>query len=97
MNEGDPTKSLKDLIQRFFTTAPFQKQLTLALLRSTWYRTMPKVVGDRTEKLYIRHNKIYLKITSAALRQELQLNKEKIFTLLQKATPTTPFHDVVFI
>ncbi|WP_419241407.1 DciA family protein [Cardinium endosymbiont of Nabis limbatus] len=97
MHDSHQTKSLKELVNRFLETSPFQKQLTAAMVRSVWQTTMPKVVCDRTEKLYIHHNKIFLKITSAPLRHELKFNKDKILMMLHEAMPNTVLEDVVFL
>ncbi len=97
MNDFDQTKSLKELVSRFLATSPFQKQLTEAMVRSAWHKTMPKVVCDRTAKLYVNHNKIFLKITSAPLRHELRFNKDKILTMLHEAMSNTLLQDVVFL
>ena len=97
MNDAYQTKSLKELVNRFLETSPFQKQLTEAMVRSAWHKTMPKVVCDRTEKLYVHQNKVFLKITSAPLRHELKFNKDKILAMLHEVMSNTLLQDVVFL
>ncbi|MGI2257137.1 DciA family protein [Candidatus Cardinium hertigii] len=97
MNDLEHAKSLKELVHRFLKTSPFQKQLTAAMVRTAWHKTMPKVVCNRTEKLYVHHNKIFLKITSAPLRHELKLNKDKILTALHGEMAHTLLQDVIFL
>ncbi|WP_250238154.1 DciA family protein [Cardinium endosymbiont of Oedothorax gibbosus] len=97
MHDAHQTRSLKELMNIFLETSPFQKQLTAAMVRSAWHKTMPKVVCDRTENLYVHHNKIFLKITSAPLRHELKFNKDKILMMLHADMPNTLLRDVVFL
>ena len=97
MNHSDQTKSLKELVNRFIESSPFQRQLTTAMVRVAWHKTMPKVVWDRTEKLYTHENKLFLKITSAPLRHELKLNKDTILTRLHEAMSNTVLQDIVFL
>lgn len=97
MKELSQAQSLKELLSRFIETSPFQKQITTATVRSVWQKTMPKTVCDRTEKLYVYNNKIFLKINSAALRHEFQFNKDKILALLQESMPKTLLEDVIFL
>ncbi|WP_243517216.1 MULTISPECIES: DUF721 domain-containing protein [unclassified Candidatus Cardinium] len=97
MNNSHQTKSLRELVNRFFESSPFQKQLTTAMVRLAWDSVMPKVVCDRTEKLYVHHNKVFLKITSSPLRHELQLNKDKILAMLHEAMTNRLLEDVVFL
>ncbi|MDN5247211.1 MAG: DUF721 domain-containing protein [Candidatus Cardinium sp.] len=97
MHNAHQTKSLKELVNRFLETSPFQKQLTAAMVRAAWHTIMPKVVCDRTEKLYVHHNKIFLKITSAPLRHELKCNKDGILMMLHQTMSHTLLQDVVFL
>ncbi|WP_339044413.1 DciA family protein [Cardinium endosymbiont of Tipula unca] len=85
------------MLNRFIDTSPFQQQITTARARSVWRKTMPKTVCDRTEKLYVYNNKIFLKINSAALRHDFQFNKDKILALLQESMPKTLLQDVIFL
>lgn len=97
MSDLNQTQSLKELVNRFLENAPCQRQLTRAMVRSAWHKTMPKIICDRTEKIYVHHHKIFLKITSAALRHELQFSKDKILALLQDSIPNTLLQDVIFL
>ncbi|MBX9890617.1 MAG: DUF721 domain-containing protein [Amoebophilaceae bacterium] len=92
-----PTKSLKELVGTFLETSPFQKQLTSAMIRSTWQKIMPKVVCDRTEKLYIQNKKLFVTITSAPLRQELQFNNHKVIDLFKEAMPEYALEKIIFL
>ncbi|TDG95532.1 DUF721 domain-containing protein [Cardinium endosymbiont of Culicoides punctatus] len=97
MQNSNQTQSLKELLNRFIETSPFQKQITAASIRTVWQKAMPKTVCDRTEKLYYYNDKIFLKITSAALRHELQFNKDKIIALLKENIPKIAIQDIVFL
>lgn len=91
------THSIKELLASFLEASPFQRQLTSARLRTVWQEAMPKAVCERTEKLYVHKGKIVLKLTSAALRQELHCSKDKILTLFQEAMPNSVFQEVVLL
>ncbi|AWN81969.1 DciA family protein [Candidatus Cardinium hertigii] len=87
--------SLKELTHKFLETSPFQKQLATAKVRAIWHTSMPTSIHDRTEKIYLHHNKVFLKINSAALRHELRFHKNKILKLFQETIPNTL--DIVFL
>ena len=97
MDDQHQTQSLKELINKFLVVSPFQRQLTTAMARYKWHTMMPKIICEKTAKLYVHHNKIFLKITSAPLRHELQCNKTKLFASFQEAMPNIPFQDIVFL
>lgn len=97
MHEDNQTKSLKELVNKFLEISPFQKQLTEAMVRGAWHKHMPKVVCDRTEKLYVHHNKLFVKIVSAPLRHELKFNKDKMLEMLHQSMANRLLDDVVFL
>lgn len=93
----EPYQKIEALVNRFFALSPYQKQITMARIRSLWYATMPASIGDRTEKIYVHHHKLYLKITSAPLRYELQYKKNQILSQFQKALPHAALQEVVVL
>jgi len=89
--------SLKDLINKFLENNPSQQQLTAARIRFSWHKVMPKVVSDRTEKITIQQHTLYVTITSAPLRQELQLNKAHVMALLKDDIPYFSIEKIIFL
>ncbi|MFN4083890.1 MAG: DUF721 domain-containing protein [Bacteroidia bacterium] len=75
---------LKDLIGNFVN----EQKLTPKLLESTIITNWQKIVGDliakNTDKIYVREGVLYLYIQSAALRQELSYQKQKIADLVNE-------------
>ena len=53
-------------------------------LLNSWERIMGKPIAKRTTKLYIRNKKLYVHISSAPLKNELNMSRDRILILLTK-------------
>ena len=58
---------------------------------------MGNAIASRTLKVFIRDKKLYVKLSSAPLRNELSMSKSKIITLLNKDFEKTVIDEVIFI
>ena len=63
----------------------------------SWERLMGKTIAKRTERIFFKDKKIFIKLTSAPLKHELNLAKSKVLELLQKEYGTELFNEVVFL
>lgn len=97
MNDSYQIKSLDDLLKKYFQQYPFQKQLTNAMVRSVWKQMMSMAICNRTEKIYVFQNKVFIKINSPVLRNELQFGKHKILAYFKKYMPSISLQDVVIL
>jgi predicted nucleic acid-binding Zn ribbon protein len=62
-----------------------------------WEQLMGKPIASRTQEVYVRDGKLYLRIESAPLRNELVLGKSKIIELLNREIGKTVIEEVIFI
>lgn len=67
-----------------------QKQLILS-----WEKVMGKMVAKHTQNLTIRKKTLYVKLDSAALKNELSFSREKIMKALNNAVNAEVITDVV--
>ena len=89
--------SVKDVVNKLIGTSPFKHKIAAASMRCIWQKVMPPAVCSRTDSLFIRENKVFVKVSSAPLRQELQSSKIKVLSLLQKGANSYKINDVVFL
>ncbi|MGR3809161.1 DUF721 domain-containing protein [Jiulongibacter sp. NS-SX5] len=88
--------SLKDAIDGFLESFNLQSKYSETHLIVSWEKIMGKTIASRTEKIYIRDKKLFLKISSSPLRQELLMAKSKLISLINKELGNHPVEDVVF-
>ena len=96
MKHTGPT-TLKEALQQMKQHSPYKHKLEEVTLACAWKTVMPKVVSKRTESIFYKHGKLFVRLSSAPLRQELQLNKNKVLELLQAHAKGCSLTDVVFL
>jgi len=89
--------SIRELIQQFKARSPYKHKLEEASLSHAWKTAMPQAVQKRTAHTFFKQGKWYVRLHSAPLRQELQLNKEKVLALLKQHAPECALEDIVLL
>lgn len=87
---------LKEAIEGMFKAYHLDFKFNETLLLSCWAETMGTTIASRTTKLYIRNKILYAELSSAALKNDLNLSKAKVVALLNKAAGAEVLTDVVF-
>lgn len=67
------------------------------MLVTSWEKIMGGSIARRTEKLFVRDKKLFIKINSAPLKQELSMMKTKLVSVLNASIGENVIEDVVFI
>ena len=62
-----------------------------------WPEIMGKTVASRTDSLFVKEKKLFVKIASGALKKELSMNRSKILNLIEKQFGKGIIQEVVFI
>jgi hypothetical protein len=68
--------SIKDLTSEFYNSEKMKKGINEVELLNTWNKISSKQIQSRTKKLFIKENKLYIKVNSAPLRNELYNNRK---------------------
>ena len=67
--------SIKDLTQEFYKNKKIKKGFNDISIYETWGKITDMKTHERTKKLFTKENKLFIKISSAPLRNELSNNK----------------------
>ncbi len=78
-------QSLKEVLQALAAQRQLRGKLKLTKLRSAWPELMGPTIAGYTTQINLRQQTVYITLTSAPLRQELNLGREKIKRLLNEA------------
>jgi len=87
---------LKEAIEEMFRAYKLDFKFNETHLLTYWTEIMGKTIATRTTKLTIRNKVLYVQLTSAALKNDLNLSKTKVIALLNKAAGSEVLTDVVF-
>lgn len=87
--------SLGEAIREFLSTYHLDEKLQERKVLESWETLMGKMVSKHTTDLYIRNKKLYVKVDSAALRNELSYARTTICDVLNKEAQAEVITDVV--
>eukprot|EP01132_Coremiostelium_polycephalum_P000760 gene760-942_t len=96
MNSQEPT-IISQLVSRLISQSPHKHKLGEASVIHAWHCVMPDIVKRRTDQVYVKNNTLFVKLSSAPLRQELQNTKHKMLQMLQDQLTDYTIADIIFI
>jgi len=89
-------RPLKDVVLEILKKYRLQDHLEETRLVSEWEKVTGKLIASHTGGLYAKDGILFVKVDSAALRQELQYRKEKLIDLLNKNAGKTVIREIIF-
>ncbi len=81
-NEHSP---IEDILKEFVETNNLQGGLDKVNVREAWSNLMGNGVNNYTTAIELKHETLYVQLSSSVLREELGYGKEKIITMLNEA------------
>lgn len=91
------TTSLKEAIDELLTAYKLRGRYNETYVVASWGRIMGTAIANRTSKIYVRNKKLYVKIDSAPLKNELSMSRSKIVEIFNKEVHEKVLEDVVFL
>ena len=89
--------TLEEVVQKILARSPHKPQLTAAAVRCAWKAIMPDAVHKRTESIFVKQGKLFVKLNSAALSQELRLNNAQVLIRLKEHIKDSTLEEVIFV
>ena len=87
---------LGDALDQMFDTFNLKSKADQTSIITMWEELMGKTIASRTSKIFFKGNTLYVELTSAPLKQELILAKEKIIKTLREQVGEKAIQDIVF-
>ena len=84
---------MQDLLKTYHIDGKFQE----TQLISSWETLMGKAIAKRTRKIYIKNKKMFVELTSAPLKQELNMSKSKVMELFNNKFNKNVIEEIVFL
>ncbi|MDP1624081.1 MAG: DUF721 domain-containing protein [Bacteroidales bacterium] len=88
-------RPLKAAIEEFLDTFRLRDKLNQAKVIQAWEKVVGEMVAKNTSQLHIRNKVLYVKVNSAALRNELLFARGKIMNALNKEAGAVVIEDIV--
>lgn len=84
-------------IEKLLSTYHLENKYMQTLMTTKWEHFMGASVATRTEKIYFKDKTMYVVLTSAPLKHQLNLSKTKIIALVNDEMKQQIIDDVVFL
>ena len=91
------TTPLKNALNELLNVYKLKSKTEESHIITSWRRLMGNAIANRTTKIYIKDNKIFIQINSAPLKNELMMAKSKIIEIINKEVEDTKIEEVVFL
>ena len=89
--------TLKNAFEEMLQTYRLKDKFSEKSLISSWGRLMGKTITSRTEKLFIKDKTLFVQLSSAALKHELNSSKDKILKIFEEEFGKGIINDVAFL
>ena len=91
------SQTVGEAFEAFLNAYKLKSKFNETYLVTYWEKLMGVSIAQRTEKIYISKGVLFIRISSAPLRQELVLAKSRIISLLNAEMGEEIIKDIVFI
>ncbi|WP_370000279.1 DUF721 domain-containing protein [Winogradskyella sp.] len=81
-NDNQP---IEDILREFVKTNNLQSGLDKVNVREAWANLMGNGVNNYTTAIELKHETLYVQLSSSVLREELSYGNEKIVKMLNEA------------
>ena len=91
------TTTLKTALRDMLKSYKLESKFNAARIRNDWEKLMGKPISNRTSKIRINNGKITVYLTSAPLKNEMNMSKTKILEILRKEYEEAQITDIIFL
>lgn len=87
---------LKDVIRDMLQSYQIDEKYDNNHLIASWERLMGKPIASRTTRLFVKDQVLFVRLSSAPLKNEMTLNKAKVLDIIRKEFGDKLLKDIVF-
>lgn len=82
---NNDNQSIQDVLKEFVSSNNLQTGLDKVDVHDAWTNLMGNGVDNYTTAIELKHETLYVQLSSSVLREELSYGKEKIIAMLNEA------------
>lgn len=92
--EAAPLKeAFEELLKAYRLKDKFDERLVI----QAWPELMGKTVSSRTSSLFVKDKKLFVKISSGPVKNELSMNRSKVLDLIENRFGKGLIEEVIFL
>lgn len=95
--DEDPIKSFRNAFKDFLKEENLEHTYKQKELITNWEKVMGKTIASRTVKLFFNQKVLFVKLSSAPLKNEMQNSKAQILDIIEKEMGPGEVEDVRFL
>ena len=90
-------KSLKDAIDQMLNVYKIKRRFDETAVVAAWPELVGKSVANRTKELYISNKKLFLRIESSVIKNELMMMRSQIITKINDKANEVLVEEIIFL
>lgn len=90
-------KSLKDAIEQMLNVYKLKRKFDETSLVIAWPEMMGNAVANRTKEIFIRDRKLFIKLESAVIKNELLMMRSNIMEKLNERAGSIIIDEIIFL
>lgn len=90
-------KPLKEAIEQLLNVYKLRRKFDETSLIAAWPDLMGRAVANRTSQLYIRERKLFIRIESSVLKNELMMIRSEIVKRMNERAGSSVLDEIVFV
>ena len=90
-------KSLKDAIEQMLNVYKIKRRFDETGVLAAWPELVGKPVANRTKELFIRDKKLFLRIESSVVKNELMMMRVQIMEKINEKANCVLVEEVIFL
>jgi predicted nucleic acid-binding Zn ribbon protein len=90
-------RSLKDAIEQMLQVYKLRRKFDETSLIIAWPEMMGKAVANRTKDIFIRDRKLFIRLESAVIKNELLMMRSNIIEKMNERAGTSIIDEIIFL
>jgi predicted nucleic acid-binding Zn ribbon protein len=90
-------KSLKEAIEQMLQVYKIKRRFDETAVLASWPELVGKPVANRTKELFIHDKKLFLRIESSVIKNELTMMRSQIIEKINEAAKSILVEEIIFL
>jgi len=90
-------KSLKEAIEQMMQVYKIKRKFDETGIIANWPQFVGKAVANRTKELFIHNKKLFLRIESSVIKNELMMMRAQIIEKINEEAKGTIIDEIIFL
>ncbi len=90
-------KTLKEAIEQMLQVYKIKRRYEETGIKSSWPELVGKSVANRTKEIFIHDKKLFLRIESSVIKNELLMMRRQIIDKINKESDSVLIEEIIFL